>query len=76
MEKHITEEEDWKHIISTHGELLIEINQRLTRMEETNAPIVNAWNTATTLGKWIMGLVVFGSVVIGSFVGLKDLFHK
>lgn len=36
-------------------------------------PIADTYRTATTLGKWAMGGLVFISVVIGLLVGLKNL---
>ncbi len=75
-EPYITEEKDWKQVISNHGLLLVEIQETLKRMEETNEPIVRAYQTATTLGKWLMGFAVFASIIIGSVLGLKDLFHR
>jgi len=36
-------------------------------------PISDTYRTATTLGKWSMGGLVFLSVIIGLLVGIKNL---
>jgi hypothetical protein len=49
---------------------LEEQNERILRLLE---PISNTYKTANTVGKWIMGILVFFSVLIGLIVGIKNL---
>lgn len=36
-------------------------------------PISDTYKTATTIGKWTMGALVFASVTVGLLVGIKNL---
>lgn len=48
----------------------------LTRMEQILTPISETYTTATTVGKWFMGFLVFVSLMVGIGMGLKNLFHR
>ena len=57
-----------------------EIKERMERYEKNQEqilallkPISETYRTAGTIGKWLRGLVIFASVVVGLLVGLKNL---
>lgn len=63
---------------------LEELKQRLKEKEEKLdgeikeikdilKPLVETYGTAVMLGKWVMGLLVFISVLIGIILGIKNL---
>ncbi len=81
MERHITEEEDWEHIISQHGKLLLDMQETLknqdrvlAEIQTTLKPISNIYTTSTTLGRWFSKLIVIASIVIGIIISLKVIF--
>lgn len=39
-------------------------------------PIAETYRTASTLGKWGMGVLVLISVVLGILLAIKNLIHK
>jgi hypothetical protein len=47
-----------------------------TEILELLRPISETYKTASTLGKWVMGLLVFLSVGIGVLLGLKEIVWK
>mgnify|MGYP001613799762 FL=1 len=57
------------------------INDTLARLEETLRkqdavlqPISETYRSVSKVGKWAMALIVFLSIVVGTLLGLKNLF--
>ncbi len=50
-----------------------DIRNALQRIEIKLDPIYENYDTATRLGKWLMGVAVFGSVILGLLLSIKAL---
>lgn len=53
-----------------------DIRNALQRIEVKLDPIYDNYNTATKMGKWLMGVAVFGSVILGLILSIKALILK
>ena len=53
-----------------------DIRDALQRIEIKLDPIYDSYTTATRMGKWTMGFMVFFSVLIGIILSLKALFVR
>lgn len=53
-----------------------EIMTLLTGQGVVLAPISETYKTATKLGKWLMAVVVFVSIVIGIVTGIQKILHR
>jgi len=53
-----------------------ELRDEIREIKEILKPISETYRTATTIGSWMKGLLVFISVMIGVVMGLKDIFKK
>lgn len=49
------------------------INDNNIKNEQATSPIIESYNTATTVGKWFMGICLFASVIISIILGLKSI---
>ena len=52
------------------------IREVLESMDKKLDPISETYSTVSTMGKWVIALMVFLSVVVGLIIGLKTLFNK
>lgn len=54
-----------------------DFSDSLNRIEALLRPIAETYTTASNLMKWLMGVAVFVSIIIGSILGLIKIFnHK
>jgi hypothetical protein len=53
-----------------------DIRNALQRIEIKLDPIYENYSAASRMGKWLMGVAVFGSVILGVLLSLKTLFNK
>lgn len=53
-----------------------DIRNALQRIEIKLDPIYDNYNAATRMGKWLMGVAVFGSVILGLILSFKALLIK
>jgi hypothetical protein len=52
------------------------IDAALKRIEDKLDPVSEAYSTASTLGKWLMGAAVFISVLLGIVMSVRTIFNK
>lgn len=50
------------------------LDREIKDIKDILKPLTETYTTAVVLGKWIMGTLVFISVLIGIILGLKNLF--
>lgn len=55
---------------------LDEQDEVLKSIQDTLKPISDTYTTFTVLGKWVMGLSLFISVIIGIILGILKLSNK
>lgn len=53
-----------------------DLRREIAEIKDILKPISETYKTATTIGSWAKGLLVFVSVMIGVVLGLKDIFKK
>lgn len=53
-----------------------DIRGSLQRIEIKLDPLFDNYITATRLGKWLMAIAVFGSILLGIILSIKSLFVK
>lgn len=63
-----------RKMVDDHRKILDSIQKTLESMDSKLEPIADTYRTARTVGKWVMGLLVFVSVVIGILVEIKKFF--
>lgn len=64
---------------SDHKDLLERIDklgEQLDALTATVEPIANTYKTASTIGRWGMGFLVFLSVTLGAIIELRKLIRK
>ena len=49
------------------------LDKEIAEIKEMMKPLSETYRVAVVLGKWVMGLLVFISVLIGVILGLKSL---
>jgi len=52
------------------------IHESLARIEIKLDPIFENYRTASKMGKWLMAVAVFGSVILGVILSIKALFVR
>lgn len=55
---------------------ITDLRGEIAEIKEILKPISETYRTATTIGSWLKGLLVFISVTIGVIMGLKDILKK
>ena len=60
--------------VEEHSRQLNSIIDTLEAMNKKLDPISQTYRTTATLGKWIMAILIFVSVIIGILVEWKNLF--
>lgn len=68
--------QDLKKQVNDHTMSLTNVTETLKRIEEKLDPISTAYQTTTTLGKWVMASLLFVSIIIGILVEWKNLISK
>lgn len=63
--------EDLKHRLKEKEEKL---DNEIAEIKEMLEPLLETYKVAITLGKWIMGLLVLFSVILGIILSLKSIF--
>lgn len=53
-----------------------ELREEIAEIKEILKPISDTYRTATTIGSWTKGLLVFISVSLGVIMGMRDIFKK
>lgn len=53
-----------------------DIRDSLARIEIQLAPMYDNYEAATRMGKWLMGVAVFGSVLLGIILSVLKLLGK
>lgn len=62
-----------KDTATNHEDRITTLEEGQNEILELLRPISETYRTATTIGKWVMGSLLFASVVVGLLVGLKNL---
>ena len=71
MEKPIDELQEYE-IKNLHQEI-DDLKIEIEKFKELIKPLCDTYSTSVILGKWIMGLLVFISILIGVILGLRSL---
>ena len=53
-----------------------ELRKEIAELKSIVAPIANTYRTASTIGRWGMGFLVFVSVSLGVLLGFKDVLKR
>ena len=69
-----TTEETLQSTVDKHGEILDEIKETLQKMNEKLDPIVETYSATRLLGKWVMAVLLFASLVGGILVEWRHWF--
>lgn len=77
LKKHA--EDDTENLANIIRRLENSEEERRKRHEEVMSilkPIAETYTSASTMGKWLMGLAVFISIVLGILFSIKSIFEK
>lgn len=71
------------HLDKTQDDRIIALESGQKKLEEGQEemlkllrPISETYRTVSTLGKWMMAVLVFMSIMIGVLLGFKSLFEQ
>jgi hypothetical protein len=73
LQKHI---EDNKHDFASLNRKIDILIRNDEETRKATKPILDVFTTASTLGKWLMGVLVFISILIGIIFELFKIFKK